>query len=155
MTYLSALEKYAATPRRERHVASYQCSAGTLILSDLDVQRGRKLLNDSLYVAMSERREDITIAPLAIYVLTTAQCTSMEYAYSLYLDTYNTEFFGPHLLRDCSRMAAFGTPAFLTDGAPRFVSIQAKKTAGWQSVLSRCSPNCGLVCTSLHPPRSW
>ena len=63
MTYLSALEKYAATPRRERHVASYQCSAGTLILSDLDVQRGRKLLNDSLYVAMSERREDITIAP--------------------------------------------------------------------------------------------
>ena len=29
MTYLSALEKYAATPRRERHVASYQCSDGS------------------------------------------------------------------------------------------------------------------------------
>jgi hypothetical protein len=127
MTYLSALEKYAATPGRERHGASYECFAGTLILHDLEVQRGRKLLNDSLYASMCERREDIAIAPLAIYVLVTAVGANLEYAFSPYLETEPREFFGPHSLRDCSRLAAFGTPAFLTDGAPQFVSRQPRK----------------------------
>jgi hypothetical protein len=127
MSYLSALEKYVSTPRRERHVASYQCTAAALILSDLDVQRGRKLLNDSLYAVMSERREDITIAPLAIYVLATAIGTTMEYTFSPYLETESREFFGDHYLRDCSRMSFFGKPAFLTDGAAQFVERQAKK----------------------------
>jgi hypothetical protein len=126
-SYLAALENYAKTPRRERHVASYECFAGTLILSDLDVQRGRKLLNDLLYAVMSERREDITIAPLAIYVLATAIGTTMEYTFSPYIDTASIDFFGPHELRGCSRLALFGTPAFLTDRAAQFVKRQAKK----------------------------
>jgi hypothetical protein len=126
-TFLAPLERYAKTPGDKRHKASYQCHYGLLVLHDLEVQRGRKLLNDALYAAMSEQRADISIAPLAIYVLTTGIGTTMEYVFSPYLDTSSIDFFGPHELLSCARLAAFGTPAFLTDGAPRFVERQSKK----------------------------
>jgi type IV secretion system coupling TraD/TrwB family protein len=126
-TYLTALEKYIGTSVRERHAATHECFHGALVLSDLEVQRGRKLLNDALYAAMSERRSDIAIAPLGLYILTTAQGNTMEYAFSDYLHTEPIDLFGAHKLRDCTRMAAFGKPDFLTDGAARFVSDQPKK----------------------------
>ena len=127
-SYLSALEKYSSTKMAERTAASHECFAGCLTLSDLDVQRGRKLLNDSLYATMSERRADISIAPLAIYVLATAQGNTMEYVFSPYIKSESIEFFGPHYVRAFrDGMASFGTPAFLTDRAGRFVSIQSKK----------------------------
>jgi hypothetical protein len=127
-SYLSALEKYSSTKMAERTAASHACFAGCLTLSDLDVQRGRKLLNDCLYRSMSERRADIPIAPLAIYVLATAQGNTMEYVFSPYLKSESIEFFGPHYVRAFrDGMASFGTPAFLTNSAPRFVSIQSKK----------------------------
>ena len=127
-TYLAALERYCHRLPHERHEASYECFYGSLKLHDLAIQRGRTYLNDSLYAAMSQRRADIAIAPLAIYVLATAQGNTMEYVFSLYLTTYTTEFFGQHYIKQFrDGMAAFGTPAFLTDGAPRFVGIQAKK----------------------------
>jgi DNA helicase HerA-like ATPase len=128
-TYLTALEKYTATSARERRAATYDCFHGALILRDLEAQRGRKLLNDCLYTAMSGGRPDIAIEPLAIYVLSTAQGTNMEFAFSPYLVTEPRDLFGgPHSLRGFrDGIKAFGTPAFLTDGAARFVSVQAKK----------------------------
>jgi hypothetical protein len=43
-------------------------------------------------------------------------------------ETYSTEFFGAHYVKQFrDGMAAFGTPAFLTDRTKRFVGIQSKK----------------------------
>jgi hypothetical protein len=129
LNYLHALEKYCSTKMADRTYASYECFAGCLSLSDLDVQRGRTLINDLLYRSMSERRADIPIAALAIYVLATAQGNTMEYIFSPYLITESIEFFGPHSVRAFrDGMASFGTPAFLTDSAARFVSREPKKT---------------------------
>ena len=125
-TFLAPLENYASTPDRQRHVASIKSHYGVLELHSLEIMRGRKLLNDALFSAMSERRADITIAPLAIYVMTTALGTTMEYAFSRYLHTTPINFLGEHRLRDCSGMAVFGRPNFM-DIAPRFVSIQKRK----------------------------
>ena len=76
---------------------------------------------------MSERRADIPIAAQAIYVLATAQGSTMEYVFSPYLKTESIEFFGPHHVRAFrDGMASFGTPAFLTDRADRFVQSQHK-----------------------------
>ena len=131
MTWLAPLEKYAQTPERQRHVASHDSHSGVLVLHDLEIARGRKLLNDALYTAQSERRGDIAIDPLALYVLVTAQGTTAEYVFSPYIDTSAIQSFGARKLRDsssCSRMAAFGKPGFLTDGsAARFVAIQRRK----------------------------
>ena len=130
-TYLAPLEKYASTPERQRHVASHDSHSGVLVLHDLEIARGRKLLNDALYTAQSERRGNIAIDPLALYVLVTAQGTTAEYALSRYIDTSAIQSFGDRKLRDsssCARMAHFGRPGFLTDGsAARFVAIQRRK----------------------------
>ena len=127
LNYLHSLEKYSSTKMADRTNASYQCFAGCLTLSDLDVQRGKKLLNDCLYRCMSDKRADIPIAPLAIYVLATAQANTMEYVFSPYLKTESIEFFGPHYVRAFrDGMASFGTPAFLTGSATRFVQSQHK-----------------------------
>jgi hypothetical protein len=76
---------------------------------------------------MSDKRADIPIAPLAIYVLATAQANTMEYVFSPYLKTESIEFFGPHYVRAFrDGMASFGTPAFLTGRATRFVQSQHK-----------------------------
>ena len=76
---------------------------------------------------MSEHRADIPIAAQAIYVLATAQGSTMEYVFSPYLKTESREFFGPHYVREFREgMASFGTPAFLTDRAERFVQSQHK-----------------------------
>jgi hypothetical protein len=128
-SYLSALEKYCSTKMADRTYASYECIAGCLRLSDLDVQRGRTLINDLLYRSMSEHRADIPIAPLAMYLLATAQGNTMEYFFSPYLKTESIEFFGPHSVRAFrDDMASFGTPAFLTDSTTHFVSREPKKT---------------------------
>jgi hypothetical protein len=126
LAFLAPLERYAKTPDRQRHAASIRSHYGLLILHDLEVARGRRLLNDALFAAMSGQSADITIEPLAIYVLTTALGTTMEYAFSYYIDTTPIDLFGEHRLKDCSRMAAFGKPDFL-DIAPRFVGIQKRK----------------------------
>lgn len=126
--YLQALEKYSSTKMQERHAASYECFYGTLILVDLEVQRARKLLNDCLYRSMSEQSADIPIPPLALYVLATAQGNHIEHVFSPYIISRSIDLFGPHELRAFrDGMAAFGTPAFLTDSAARFMSIQSKK----------------------------
>src|SRR4030095_11812997 len=85
--YLHSLEKYAHTKMADRTYASYECFGGCLVLSDLDVERGRKLLNECLYRCMSEQRADIPIPAQAIYVLATAQGNGMEYVFSSYLIT--------------------------------------------------------------------
>jgi hypothetical protein len=128
-TYLAALERYCHTLPSERHHASHDCFAGSLMLHDLDIQRGRTLVNDCIYSAMTKRQADIAIAPLAIYVLATAQGNAMEYAFSRYLKTESMDFFGEHSLRAFrDGMAVFGTPAFLTDRAEGFVHSQPKNS---------------------------
>jgi hypothetical protein len=163
-TYLAYLDKYATTPERNRHAASYDCHHGLLYLHDLEAARGRKLLNDALYAAQSERRADIAIDPLAIYVLMTALGTTAEYAFSPYLDTTSIDFFGAHKLLGCGRMAHFGKPNFPADHAPRFVSEQRKKHR-WMAercnqmltelryVLTVLSDNPILVDTGQYVPK--
>jgi len=127
MTFLAALEQYTRTPGRERHAASHNCHSGLLLLHDLDVQRGRTLLNDALFQAMSQGRADIPIDPMAILVLTIAQGTTMEYVLSPYVYTAPIELFGAHSLKGCGMLAPFGKPAFLANGAAEFVSAQRRK----------------------------
>jgi hypothetical protein len=126
-TYLSAFEHYCNTKAHERFAASYECFDGSLILTDLQVQQARKLLNDCLFRSMSEKSAAIPIPPIALYVLTTAQAQKIEYIFSPYLKTTITVLFGPHELQDFHEgMTAFGKPAFLRDHAERFVREQRK-----------------------------
>jgi hypothetical protein len=166
--YLVPLETYAGKPDRERHTASYDCYYGFLELHPLEISRGRDYLNQALYSAQSEGRGDIAINPLAVYLLATSVGNTMEYAFSRYLDTTPTDFLGAHKFRDsssCLRMAHFGRPAFLTDGAAaRFVSIQKRKNR-WMAerivamltelryVLTVLSENPILVDTGQYVPK--
>jgi hypothetical protein len=125
--YLVPLQKYVSTPARERHWASYDCHSGLLELHQLEVSRGRDYLNQALYAAQSEGRSDIAINPLGVYLLAVSVGTTMEYAFSNYLDTTPIDLFGAHRLKDCSRMAVFGKSNFLNDYAARFVGLQKKK----------------------------
>jgi hypothetical protein len=127
MAYLAALEQYTRTPDRERHAASHNCHSGLLLLHDLDVKRGRTLLNDALFQAMSQGRDDIPIDPMAILVLTIAQGNTMEYVLSPYIYTAPIEIFGAHSLKGCGMLAPFGKPTFLANGAAEFVNNQRRK----------------------------
>ena len=76
---------------------------------------------------MSEKSADISISPLAIYVLAAAQDSGMEYAFSSYIKSQSEEdFLGPHSLTAFrGGMAAFGTPTWRTDCAESFARMRA------------------------------
>jgi hypothetical protein len=164
--YLVPLETYAGKPDRERHWASYNSHYGFLELHQLDISRGRDYLNQALYAAQSERRADISLNGLGVYLLALSVGNTMEYAFSNYIDTTSIDLFGLYRLRDssaCARLAAFGRPGFM-DLAPRFVSIQRRKNR-WMAerilsmltelryVLTVLSENPILVDTGQYVPK--
>jgi hypothetical protein len=88
---LQVLEHFVKTPTspavayvKQWH-ASHDCFDRTLSLSDLQVQEGRKLLNQTLYACMNEANADVYIPMLAIYVLAAAQRDGREYVFSQYV----------------------------------------------------------------------
>jgi hypothetical protein len=126
--YLRAFERYCSEKLEEGHQASYKCFFNRLLLTDGEVQQARALLNACLYRCMSEKSADISIPPLAIYVLAAAQDSGMEYAFSSYIKSQSEgDFLGPHSLTAFrAGMAAFGTPAWRKECAESFARMRAK-----------------------------
>jgi hypothetical protein len=119
MKTLQPLEHFLQTPTSTRFTKEWHVSYNTqpdytLRLYDYHVQRGRSLLNQTLYTCMNEAKADLPIPMLAIFVLACSQATGMEYILSPYVIHQNHGIlFGPFSLRDFDPAAAkFGQPYF-------------------------------------------
>src|SRR2546430_763454 len=75
-TCLANLERYLHKPavlHEPQFSAYYNCFDGRISLPPLHVLKGREFLNDHLHDAMIEKRSDLHISTLAIYILAVAQ----------------------------------------------------------------------------------
>jgi len=97
-TYLTSLERMFNKPPGPfgpQYSASYSYTLDrTISLSPQQVIRGRELLNESLYQAMLEKRSDLHIPTLALYILAVAQEDSREYILSKWVTKSFREFTG-------------------------------------------------------------
>jgi hypothetical protein len=89
------------------------------------VVRGREFLNESLYQAMLEKRSDLQLPTLAIYILAVAQGDGREYILSYWVTKSSHEFvvFKPGAEK-------FGKPSFVTPSTSQDYISQITK--GWK-----------------------
>jgi hypothetical protein len=125
--YLRAFERYCSETLPDGHPAYYNCLFNRLMLTDSQVRQARALLNTCLYRCMCDKSADISIDPLAIYVLAAAQDSGMEHAFSSHIKSQALYSLGPHeLLGFHDGMAFFGRPSWRTDCAKSFARMRAK-----------------------------
>jgi Type IV secretion-system coupling protein DNA-binding domain len=126
--YLRAFERYCSEKLEDGHPAYYNCFYNRLMLTDSQVRQARSLLNTCLYRCMCDKNADISIDPLAIYVLAAAQDSGgMEHAFSPFIKSQPLYSFGPHeLLGFHEAMASFGRPTWRTDCAKSFARMRTK-----------------------------
>jgi hypothetical protein len=125
--YLRAFERYCSEKLQDGHPAYYNCFFNRLMLTDSQVRQARALLNTCLYRCMCDKSADISIDPLAVYVLAAAQESGMEHAFSHYIKSQPLYSLGPHeLLGFHDAMASFGSPTWRTDCAKSFARMRAK-----------------------------
>jgi hypothetical protein len=125
--YLRAFERYCSEKLQEGHPAYYKCVFNRLMLTDSQVRQARALLNTCLYRCMCDKSEDISLDPLAVYVLAAAQDSGMEHAFSPYIKSQPLYSLGPHeLLGFRDAMASFGRPTWRTDCAKSFARMRSK-----------------------------
>jgi hypothetical protein len=129
-TYLASLERMfhkSPGPFGPEYSASYAYTwSYTISLSAQQVIRGRELLNDTLYQAMLEKRSDLHIPTLALYILAVAQEDGREYILSKWVTRSFHDLIGFK-----PGAEKFGKPWFVTP-----VNSQAyidQITKGWKS----------------------
>jgi hypothetical protein len=127
-TYLANLERFLnkpAVPHEPRYSAYYNCFDGQISLSEQHVVRGREWLNEILYKAMIEKRSDLHIPTLALYILAVAQGDGREYI----LTNWVTKSFGEF---EAFKPGAekFGKPSFTTPETSQAYISQITK--GWK-----------------------
>jgi hypothetical protein len=128
-TYLASLERMfnkPPGPHGPEYSASYAYSLDrTISLSARQVVRGRELLNESLYKAMIEKRSDLLVPTLALYILAVAQEDGREYI----LSNWVTKSFGD-LTGFKPGAEKFGKPWFVTPvNSQAYIS---QITKGWR-----------------------
>jgi hypothetical protein len=97
-------------PFGTEYSASYAYTWGqTISLSAQQVIRGRELLNESLYKAMLEKRSDLLVPALALYILAVAQEDGREYILSRWVTRSLGDFTGFK-----PGVEKFGKPWFVT-----------------------------------------
>jgi hypothetical protein len=141
MKTLQALEHFLQTPTvttspKEWRVAYDKGVDYTLILSDQQVQQGRKLLNQTLYTCMHEVNPNLPLPMLALFLLACSQRTGMELLLSPYVIHDNHGFlFGPFSLRDFDPAAdKFGQPHFTEpQRSARFIAAVTSRKKRWMA----------------------
>ena len=126
-TYLANLERFLKKPAEAhgpRYSAYYNCFDGQIGLPENHVALGREWLNDTLYQAMIEKRSDLHIQTLSIYILAVAQ-GGCEFILSNWVKKSLGEFkaFKPGAEK-------FGKPSFTTPATSQAYISQITK--GWK-----------------------
>jgi hypothetical protein len=111
-----------SSPPSGRRYDRGRCFDGTLTLTERHVSRGRELLNENLYKCMLERRADVQLSTLGLYLLAVAQRDGREYVLSPYIKASMGQLYQ---FRDGAEL--LGDPAFLPDRAARWISSCSKK----------------------------
>jgi hypothetical protein len=128
-TFLTSLERMCNKPPGPfgtEYSASYAYSLGcTISLSAQQVIRGRELLNETFYQAMLEKRSDLPVPTLALYILAVAQEDGREYILSKWV----TKSFGD-LTGFKPGAEKFGKPSFVTPLTSQAYLSQITK--GWK-----------------------
>jgi hypothetical protein len=94
-SHLANLERFLAkpsVPHEPQYSAYYTCFDGKISLPPLHVVKGREFLNDHLYQAMLEKRSDLQLSTLALYILAVAQGDGREYILSNWVTKSFDEF---------------------------------------------------------------
>jgi hypothetical protein len=128
-TYLASLERMfnkQPGPFGPEYSASYAYTWGrTIRLSAQQVVRGRELLNETLYQAMLEKRSDLPVPTLALYILAVAQEDGREYILSKWVTKSFGDFTGFK-----PGAEKFGKPWFVTPVTSQAYISQITK--GWK-----------------------
>jgi hypothetical protein len=130
-TSLTAFEHFVQRPTVPKEwYATYDKGVnGSLMLTDKQVQEGRKMLNQTLYGCMSDATADHTIPMLAIYLLACSQRNGMEMVFSPYVKRFNHGLlFGPYSLDGFTPEAVRFGKANFTDPqrSARYIAAVAK-----------------------------
>jgi hypothetical protein len=101
-----------------------------LQVQDLDIRKGRELLNESFYRCMVEKTAQRLLPLLALYILAVAQPDESEEVFFRYIN-YSGWILPPHYFRGFKKGAEmFGDPKFINkDSVAKFIGSSSLKRA--------------------------
>jgi hypothetical protein len=144
--YVANLERFLkkpADPHGRQYSASYNCFDNAISLTEQQVVHGREWLNDTLYQAMTEKRSDLYIPTLALYILAVSQGNGREFVLSNWVTKSFGEFkaFKPGAEQ-------FGKPSFTTPVTSQAYLSQIAK--GWGKKYLWMAEEVVLMLTELR-----
>jgi hypothetical protein len=145
-TYLANLERYLhkpSIPHESQYSAYYNCMDGRISLTERHVVWGRELLNETLYKAMTEKRSDLQLPTLALYILAVSQRNGREFV----LSNWVTKSFGEFKAFK-SGAEQFGKPSFTSPATSQAYLHQIAK--GWGKKYLWMAEEIVLMLTELR-----